>query len=142
MKSEPEVLIPVSGLPSFPGRPLSDDLTVVFAAVLVELAALEAKLEGLHLLLQSPESVVDLLRVGYDGRVTAGACEVRLLAKASDRALSLLAALRAGNAQLGLIGIEDSHVDRSGVGCGTDEESVSRPAGGISPADGASGVGQ
>lgn len=123
--------------------PLSDELTAVFAAVLVELAALEAKLEAFHLLLQSPESVVDLLRVGYDGRVTAGACKVRLLAKASDRALSLLAALRAGNVQLSLAGVEGWQSNRSsGDGFATAEESVSRSAGGIPPTDGAREVGR
>ena len=116
--------------------------TAVMSALVEEFAELSETVRTLERGFERSDFLIELLSIDYDETVASGACEVRLLAKASDRALLLLAALRAGNAQLRPIGIEYGHLDRSDVGCGTDEESVSRSAGGIPSTDDAREVGQ
>lgn len=80
-------------------------------------AELEAAPDWLRLLatevLQGLDESVELVAFDGDGPAAPGAGDLRVLAKPTDKFLALLAAVRAGNRQLGIL--VDPHVEHGGL---------------------------
>ena len=101
------------------------------SALAAEVQALSAKAHALELLLKGPDLAVKLLHVDVDVLTTAGAPELSLRAEPTDLALRLLAAVRAGNADLLIVEEALGHLISSGVCC--DDATVRRVGGAGKP---------
>lgn len=89
------------------------DLAVETAALFAAAEVLERRFRELF---SGGQAFGELLQIGVEDATAGGACGVRLLANASDGALNLLAAVRAGNGCLAAIGVELDHLAVSGAG--------------------------
>ena len=100
-------------------RPAGD---IVLGQIAHELAALSEALDslqrGFRVLLGRPEALFEIGGLDDPHVAAGGACHLRLRLEASDGAVGLLAALRAGNLQLGVIGVEVAHLSQSSWGAG------------------------
>ncbi len=96
------------------------------AAIAVESRSLSAKARVLEALFERPDLLIKLLQIDVDVSAAGGAAKATLSAKPSDLAVKLLAALRAGNADLLIVEQAFGHDESSSVGCGTSREP--RPA--------------